>query len=37
MLSFENDKNKLSKEFTLTLEDDDITDWVFPEFNAFNL
>ena len=36
-LSFENDKNKIFKEITLTLEDDDITDWVFQNSMAFNL
>ncbi|MBK5771897.1 DUF6392 family protein, partial [Klebsiella pneumoniae] len=36
-LSFENDKNKTFKEITLTLEDDDITDWVFPNSMPFNL
>ncbi|MXM95156.1 hypothetical protein GR638_26300 [Klebsiella pneumoniae] len=35
--SFENDKNKTFKEITLTLEDDDITDWVFPNSMPFNL
>ncbi|MEA4664434.1 DUF6392 family protein [Klebsiella pneumoniae] len=35
--SFENDKNKTFKEITLTLEDDDITDWVFPNSMLFNL
>ena len=36
-LSFENDKNKTFKGITLTLEDDDITDWVFPNSMPFNL
>lgn len=36
-LSFENDKNKIFKEITLTLEDDDKTDWVFPNSMPFNL
>ncbi|WP_420266734.1 DUF6392 family protein, partial [Klebsiella pneumoniae] len=35
--SFENDKNKIFKEITLTLEDDDKTDWVFPNSMPFNL
>ncbi|UMX66089.1 DUF6392 family protein [Klebsiella pneumoniae] len=28
--SFENDKNKTFKEIINIIEDDDITDWVFP-------
>ncbi|MES0268015.1 DUF6392 family protein [Citrobacter sedlakii] len=35
-LSFDNDKNKIFKEITLTLEDDDKTDWVFPNSMPFN-
>ena len=37
IIYFENDKNKTFKEITLTLEDDDITDWVFPNSMPFNL
>ncbi len=36
-LSFDNNKKKTFKEITLTLEDDDKTDWVFPNSMPFNL
>lgn len=36
-LSFSNDKNKIFDEITLTLKDDDKTNWVFPNSMPFNL
>ncbi|HBY0097145.1 TPA: hypothetical protein MIN48_26445 [Klebsiella pneumoniae] len=36
-LSFENDKDKVFNEITLTLEDDEKMDWVFPNAMPFGL